>query len=309
MKQKILLLGAGGFLGRHLCDYFLSQEREYDVVEIGSEKDAFPPDRTICIDTAEHDIARMIEHFSPEVIINTIGAFSRVPKECFDVNAFFARSLMHAIKDTAIQLVLIGSAAEYGMVKEQLMPLDEHHPLNPVSDYGISKAAQRFYMNAYHMSNGSDIRLARIFNLVGAGLSTKLAPGGFAERIAKLQKEGGTSMHVGNLKPKRDYLSVHLACRMIEAIMAKGAAGEVYHVCSGYSIPIESLVTDMLGRAGMSDSILEVDEILFKGFDIPDIYGSTEKIAALVEIPRAEMELAYTEDLTALLKGAGVEIA
>lgn len=308
MKQKVLLLGAGGFLGRHLCDYLLSKEGIYDVVEIGSEKDSFPLDRTIYIDTAEHDITRMIELFSPTIILNTIGVFSRDPKECFNANTFFSRTLMHAIKDTNIQLLLIGSAAEYGMADKSTLPLSEHHPLSPVTDYGISKAAQSFYMNAFHMSNGSDIRLARVFNLIGLGLSSKLAPGGFAERIAKLQKEGGTNMQVGNLKPRRDYLGVSSACRMLEAIMNSGKAGETYHVCSGYSFPIELLVTDMLERAGMKNVILQVDPALLKGFDIPDIYGSTKKMETLIPISREELERSYHDDLKALLVGAGVSL-
>lgn len=310
MKQKILLLGAGGFLGRHLSSYLLLKEGLYDVVEIGSPLDAFSlaPDRTIHIDTAERSIPRMIEQFSPAIIINAIGSFSRSPQECFNVNAFFPRALMHAIKDTGIQLLLIGSAAEYGMAPVDAMPLSENYPLTPVSDYGMSKAVQRFYIQAYHMSNGSDIRLARVFNLIGAGLSSKLAPGGFVERIAKLQKEGGTSMHVGNLKPKRDYLGVSSACRMLEAIMNRGKAGETYHVSSGYSISMESLVTDMLKLAGMADVTLEVDPAFLKGFDIPDIYGSTKKIETLVSISREEFERSYRDDLKALLVGAGVSL-
>ncbi len=307
-KQKILLLGAGGFLGRHFCDYLLSKEGEYDVTEIGSMLDGFPPDRTIYIDTAEKDISTMIEKFSPTVIINTIGAFSRSPKECFDVNALFPYTVMHAIRDRSIQLVLIGSAAEYGMVSADAMPLFEHHPLNPVSDYGVSKAAQSFYMHAYHRSNGSDIRLARVFNLIGTGLSQKLSPGAFAERIAKLQKEGGMSMHVGNLTPKRDYLGISIACRMLEAIMNHGTAGETYHVCSGYSISIESLLDTMLLKAGMKDVTLEVDPLLLKGFDIPDIYGSTQKIGSLISLSKHELEQAYEDDLIAMLKAAGVAL-
>lgn len=308
MKQKILLLGAGGFLGRHLCSSLLSREGLYDVVEIGSQQDAFPPDRTIYIDTVEQDIARMIEHFSPTIIINAIGSFSRSPQECFTVNAFFPRALMHAIKDTGIQLMLIGSAAEYGMAPADAMPLSEEYPLKPVSDYGMSKAVQHFYMDSFVASNGSDIRLARVFNLLGKGLSAKLAPGGFAERIAKLQKEGGTSMHVGNLKPKRDYLGVSSACRMLEAIMNTGKAGGTYHVSSGYSISMESLVTDMLKLAGMDDVALEVDPAFLKGFDIPDIYGSTKKIESLISISREELEQSYHNDLKALLVGAGVSL-
>lgn len=308
MKQKILLLGAGGFLGRHFCDYLLSREGAYDVVEIGSSLDAFPPDRTIYIETAEHDISRMIELFSPTIIVNTIGAFSRSTKECFDVNAFFPRVLMHAIKDTKIQLLLIGSAAEYGMAPSGAMPLFEDYPLNPVSDYGMSKAVQSFYMHTYCQNNGSDIRLARIFNLIGGGLSPKLAPGGLVERIARLQKEGGASMHVGNLKPKRDYLGVSVACRMIEAIINRGKAGETYHVCSGYSISIESLVNDMLEMAGMREISLEVDPALLKGFDIPDIYGSIKKIETLLSLSREEFEQAYRDNVQALLVSAGVTL-
>jgi len=309
MKQKILLLGAGGFLGRHLCDYLLSRAGMYDVIEIGSALDAFPPDRTIYVDTAEHDITRMIEQFSPTVIINTIGVFSRSPKECFDVNAFFSRTVMHGIKGTPIQLLLIGSAAEYGMVTPGAMPLREDYPLNPISDYGMSKAVQEFYMHACVISNGSDIRLARIYNLIGKGLSTKLAPGGFAERIAGLQKDGGTRMLVGNLKSKRDYISVRVACRMLEAIMNKGTAGQTYNVCAGYSLPIESLVKTMLEYAGMNTVTLETDPALLRGFDIADIYGSTEKIEGLLSFSREELEQRYNEDLIALLSGAGVTLA
>lgn len=299
MKHTVLILGAGGCWGRNIMGYFRTRSDRYNAVPIDS----------LDVANVREEIDRLIEYCQPAYIINLIGTFSGTTQECYEINTFFPIQLMNAIRDTQIQLILVGSAAEYGMVKTEDLPLTEDNLLNPISDYGISKAAQYFHMRQYVQQYDIDVRLLRVFNLIGEGLSERLALGAFAKRIAHLAQEGSTELVVGNLKPKRDYIGVSTATQMLEAVMERGSAGGVYHICSGYSITMEELVQKMIDRSGLDGITLTVDPAFLKRFDVPNIYGSREKVSALLSnLTDNKIYDAYGHDLGSLLEGEGITL-
>jgi len=85
-------------------------------------------------------------------------------------------------------------------------------------------------------------------------------------------------IRVGNLKARRDFVDVVDACRALLAVATTGTVGEIYNICSGRSVAMETLLTQMIKIAGVPVEVI-VEPARLRVADVPDIYGSMEKIS------------------------------
>jgi nucleoside-diphosphate-sugar epimerase len=154
--------------------------------------------------------------------------------------------------------------------------------LNPISVYGLTKVYQTQLMRLYHAVHRMDVVMARPFNLLGQGVSPRLFVGRVQQQLESYLKGEISRIALGNLRHRRDYISVEKAVAAYELIMNRGQAGEVYNVGSGRSIAIRELLEKMLAEHGLSMDI--VDEQLNDESgkpDIKDLYADLSKISRL----------------------------
>ena len=180
MKKTILITGAAGFLGSHLCDYFLS--KNYKVMGIdnfitGNLKNLSHLTENSDFEFREIDITHDLKiddsidyilHFaSPASPID----YLKIPLETLRVGSLGTENILKiALKNKA--RILIASTSEvYGDPLEH--PQNEEYcgNVNPVGPRGVYDEAKRFQealTTAYHTYHGLDIRIARIFNTYGS---------------------------------------------------------------------------------------------------------------------------------------------
>ena len=180
MKKNVLITGAAGFLGSHLCDYFLN--KNYKVIGVdnlitGNLKNLSHLKSNLDFEFKEIDITNdfnidnpldFILHFaSPASPID----YLKIPLETLRVGSLGTENVLKlALKNNA--RILIASTSEvYG--DPLLHPQNEEYfgNVNPVGPRGVYDEAKRFQealTNAYHTFHGLDIRIARIFNTYGS---------------------------------------------------------------------------------------------------------------------------------------------
>lgn len=179
MSQRVLITGAAGFLGSHLCDRFLKEGHEVigmDNLLTGSLRNIehlFPrPDFTFY----HHDITRFVHvpgeihyilHFaSPASPID----YLKMPIQTLKVGALGTHNMLGVAKAKGARILVASTSEVYG--DPQVHPQTEEYwgNVNPIGPRGVYDEAKR-YMEAitmaYHTFHSVDTRIIRIFNTYG----------------------------------------------------------------------------------------------------------------------------------------------
>jgi len=175
------------------------------------------------------------------------------------------------------RVLSVGSADVYGVVTEAELPLTEDSPLRPASPYAASKVAADFLGLQAFLGQGLGVIRVRAFNHLGPGQTDRFVAPALAARIAANERDGGDSVTVGDLSPRRDFTDVRDVVRAYRLLVEHGAPGEVYNVCSGRDLSVQQLADHLLTLA-TRPMRLETDPALLRPVDIPVLRGDATKL-------------------------------
>ena len=176
--MRVLITGATGFAGRHLCSHCLGLGHEVHALVRPGREDAAPPGVTAhpaeLGDTAS--VAAVLGAAAPERLFHLAGAASvgrsfAEPRETWDVNLGGTLAVLEALRTDApeVPALVVTSGEVYGAVPLDALPVDAGTPLNPVSPYGASKAAADLATAQYRAAYGLPAFRVRAFNQIGPG--------------------------------------------------------------------------------------------------------------------------------------------
>lgn len=281
--RKILIIGANSATAKCFCTTFQESLGELfycDLSDSYCEKMASVWHK--CDLTSQSDITGVVRAVQPDQIYNFAGTFSNNYEIDYQANVLLPRNIFDAILSLELQtrVLLIGSSAEYGFVREQDNPISEEHNLRPVSIYGLTKVFQTQLMQYYVQAKGIDAVMARTFNLLSPSMSEKLFVGRLYKQIAQFKAGEIEKIVLGNLESKRDYIKVEEAVKQYASIMNNGQSGEVYNVGSGYSIQMALLLRQILNENGLCmENVHTVD--WRGGPEVTDIYADISKLTKI----------------------------
>ena len=245
--KKILITGATGFIGSHLCE--LCVEQGYDVVAF----DRYNPNNNFgWLEDSEH-------RDNMEVILGDIRDFDSVSKAMQGCDAVFhlaaligipysyvsplayirtnvegTYNVLEAVKTLELEQVLITSTSEtYGTA--QYTPIDENHPTVAQSPYSASKIAADQLAISYYRSFDLPVKIARLFNTYGPRQSARAVIPTIITQILNDKKQ----INLGDLRPIRDFSYVEDTCHGLIALAGcEGAIGETVNIGSNFEISI-----------------------------------------------------------------------
>ena len=283
MKKQVLITGICGFTGRHMCDYLNSIQPRANI--IGVDYADNPPagcDSFYKVDlTSINDVSELIDKTKPDFIIHLAGIFGNKPThEIYRINILSMSALMEAARlyNPAAVIVGTGSAAEYGRIKSNQLPVNEQTPCLPVMSYGLSKLLATQVAMHYHRVHDICTMIVRPFQLIGKGVTSSLAPGAFAEQIKQIIAQESNVIKVGNLESSRDFLNVNDAVEAIWALCQKPAPGQIFNLCSGKPTKLADLLQMMIKHCGVKTKI-EIDPDRLRGrSEVSVVYGSFKKL-------------------------------
>jgi NAD dependent epimerase/dehydratase len=264
--RKVLVTGAGGFIGSHLCEELARQgaslralvrynsrgtygwledsplklRRSMEIVQ-GDLRDPDTVDRLV-------RACQYVFHLGAIISI----PYSYIsPTEVMQVNVAGTHNILNACLRHGVQRLLHTSTSEiFGTA--QYVPIDEAHPLQAQSPYSASKIAADKLVESYWRSFDVPAVTVRPFNTYGPRQSARaVIPTTIVQILAKQNPK------LGSLTPTRDFTYVtDTVAGMIAAMNAPNVVGSNLNFGTGTEIAIADLIAligELLGTKPLVD--------------------------------------------------------
>jgi dTDP-glucose 4,6-dehydratase len=179
MKKRVLITGAAGFLGSHLCDRFIKEG--YHVIGMDNliTGDLANIEHLFKLENFEfynHDVSKFVHvsgdldyilHFaSPASPID----YLKIPIQTLKVGSLGIHNLLGLARVKNARLIIASTSEVYGDPAVNPQPEEYWGNVNPVGPRGVYDEAKRFQeaiTMAYHTFHGVETRIVRIFNTYG----------------------------------------------------------------------------------------------------------------------------------------------
>ena len=292
--KKILVTGAGGFIGSHLAELLVKLGADVTAlihynsngtrgwlenspllseinIASGDVRDAF-------------QIRKIVD--KKEIVFNLAALIGipysyLAPSSYFETNVVGAINLFEAVRDQANCRVIQMSTSEvYGTAK--VVPMSESHMLQPQSPYSASKVAADAVALSYHSSFDTQVVLGRPFNTYGPRQSRRAV---IPTIICQLL-EDNEKVSLGNLDAIRDFTYVEDTCRLLCLLATcERSIGEVINIGTGVGVTVRELFEKISLLMGKSVDInidqerkrpekSEVDKLICDNSKLMDLTGS-----------------------------------
>ncbi len=178
-----------------------------------------------------------------DLILSLAGQVSYVdsntdPLLDLDINCKGHLQVLEACREAKSRARLVFASSRFVYGKIEYNPVDEGHPFNCLSIYGIHKLAGEKYYRFYQEAYGLETVSVRIANPYGPRQQMKHSKYGIVNWFIRLALEGKPLTIYGEGRQGRDYIFVEdLAEAMLTLAQAPGVSGEVYNLGSASSTP------------------------------------------------------------------------
>ena len=271
--KKVLVTGAGGFIGSHLVE---------ELVAKGCKVKAFVHynsfNRWGWLDYLPKHIIESIEVVSGDIsdpygvkngmlgsdIVFHLAALIGIPYSYHSPDAYVdtnikgTLNILQAARELSVEKVIHTSTSEvYGTA--QFVPITEDHPINPQSPYAASKAAADFLALTFYSSFQIPVIVIRPFNTYGPRQSARAIIPTIITQILS----GKADIKLGALKPTRDLNFVKdTVYGFIRAAESKKGIGEVINIGTRSEISVGELAEKIAQILERKVAIIQDDERL-----------------------------------------------
>jgi len=212
--MKVLIAGGAGFIGSHVVDALIQQGYQVVVVDnlsTGRLENINPATTFYQVDICNSELEGIFEKERPE-FVNHQAAQTVIQKSnedpAFDAKQNILGSLnliLQCLRFGVKKIVYASSAGIYGEPKYR--PVDENHPVTPISYYGISKHTVEHYLHLCHLENSLSYTVLRYANIYGPRQSPK-GEAGVVAIFTNQMLQGERPSIFGKGDKTRDYVYV-----------------------------------------------------------------------------------------------------
>lgn len=267
--RKVLVTGAGGFIGSHLCERLVRVGADVvALVRYNSRGehgllDDLPSEMKRAIDVVLGDIrdeSTFGLHLKKMNLVFHLAAIPGIPysfihpRDVFDTNTSGSLNLLNAARSCELDnIILVSSAETYGDAR--YTPINEQHPQLPKSPYAASKAAMEKYGWSFYYSYRLPITIVRLFNNFGPRQSARAVT---PTIITQLLERNALS--IGSLHPRRDFTLVLDTVDALLRIAEHQEKGEVFNIGSGTSVSVKEIIETVCKIMGKKDTKVMCDK-------------------------------------------------
>ena len=293
--SKVLVTGAGGFIGSHLTELLVSQ---------GFEVRAFVHYNSLgtwgWIDTFPKEIKDHIEIFAgdirdPNGVKDAMRSCSAVfhlaaliaipfsyhsPDTYVDTNIKGTLNVLQAARDLGTERVLVTSTSEvYGTA--QYVPIDEKHPYQGQSPYSATKIGADRLAESFYRSFDLPVTIVRPFNTFGPRQSARAVIPTIITQLLSGKKE----IKLGSLTPTRDFNFVRdTANGFYQIYRSDKTIGQEINIATQKEISIGALAEELIRQIAPDAKVIcDEQRLRPEKSEVNRLLGCNEKIMRLTE--------------------------
>ena len=309
--MRILVTGAAGFIGSHLCDRLLSRGHQLvgiDNLHLGRMRNiehlagspAFRFEQLDCLDA--NGLDRLFKAARFDAVFH-LAANSDIAAGNADrgldlkLNQLTTTSILEAMHVNGVRRLFFSSTSAVFGEHEKALAEDDG-PLQPISFYGASKLAAEAFVSVYSHTLGLRSVVFRFPNVVGE----RSTHGAIFDFIDKLRKDKSALHVLGDGRQTKPYLYV---ADLIDAIETAWAQPEtalaVYNAAGEGATSVKEIAETVIAHFGTPET-----EIVYGGGargwpgDVPRFSYNTAKLRSLGWSPKHESGAAVRRSVEAI---------
>ena len=258
--MKVLVTGAAGFIGSHLCEMLV--QKNFDVVAFDRynpnnewgwlEGSKYKHDMEVILgDIRDYD--SVYKSISGCESVFHLAALIGIPYSYVSPLAYMRTNIdgtyniLEAAKQNDLNQIIVTSTSEtYGTA--QTIPIKEDHPLVGQSPYSATKIAADQLALSYYKAFNIPIKVVRPFNTYGPRQSARA----IIPTVITQVLSGETEINLGNTTPTRDFTYVLDTCLgFLEIYRSKELFGEFTNIGTSTEVSIKDLcylIKEIIGK-------------------------------------------------------------
>ena len=268
--MKILVTGGAGFIGSHLVDRLLEIGHEVIVVDnlaTGYKHNLNPRAKFYEVSLLDSELGEIFQLEKPDILShhaaqNDVRRSNADPVFDAQHNIIGSIRLIQCCIEYGVKKVVYASSGGTVYGEPTYLPVDEAHPIAPISPYGISKHTVEHYLFLASANTGLNYTVLRYANIYGPRQHPRGGSGVIAI-FAEAMLKGEPPTIFGDGSSTRDYLFISDA---VEAnlLALSGGDREIYHVSTGKQISLNELfcrLKQIVGSTGDHKTISEMSPV------------------------------------------------
>lgn len=278
--MKVLITGGAGFIGSHIVDLLIRNKHDVVIVDNmshGKFENINSNAMLYKVDIRNEEVYKVFQKEKPDVVIHNAAQINvsnsiENPVEDASINILGTINVLEASRKCEVKKIIYpDSAAIFG--EPEYLPIDENHPLNMISNYGVSKHTVEHYLEVYKKLYNIDYIVLRYSNVYGPRQDSS-GEGGVVAIFCEKLINGKPIYIYGDGKQVRDFVYVKDVAMANLACLDVNKSG-MYNVCSNTKTSINELLFKI--RNIVDKNVIPVYIEARKG-DIKRSYMSYDKI-------------------------------
>jgi dTDP-glucose 4,6-dehydratase len=279
--KNVLVTGASGFTGSHLCRALINSGANvrayikrgsslFNLSDIINKVQIARGDITDL--TNLFNVMKDIKYVFHVAAIVPVAESRDLPYSSFQVNSLGVFNVAWAATKNNVKRILYTSTCHvYGNQPDDKIPIKEDTQPNPVDTYSASKYAGEILLRPLiNQSDGLEIIITRAFNKYGPyQVGDWLIPRTIKQVLNKQNPK------LGNPDSTRDYTFIEDAVTGYMATMEFGEHGEIYNLPSGIETSVKDVVEKIIDISGIS--VNPVWDTSYRKFDVRRSCGDGSK--------------------------------